>query len=257
MVERRPPGFNVDLDFADSKEVMSIPRRHRLAAVGLWTLCGTWSAKKLQDGYVSAEVLKMYGATRPVVESLIASTLWKPADAGAVWFTNWPRWQRTRDEVASYRQSEAARKKAARDAAKNTATSGEGETSARTSAGRPQDVRAEAGDPSTKTENRELREVKLGGEVTSVGAGVDEPPPRTCPRHPDGTEIPCGACANARRKHDDWQNSRSLAAVNDRQAELDARKNCPDCDDAGWTLDSDETIGLVRCHHDAYRSNHA
>ncbi len=39
MAERRPPGFNVDLGFYDSDEVLSIPRKIRAAAIGVWTLC--------------------------------------------------------------------------------------------------------------------------------------------------------------------------------------------------------------------------
>ena len=45
------PHFFVDDAFSDSKEVLAIPARYRLASVGLWTLCGSWSASKLTDGY--------------------------------------------------------------------------------------------------------------------------------------------------------------------------------------------------------------
>jgi hypothetical protein len=39
------PWFYVDDGFSDSKPVLNMPDRHRLAACGLWVLAGSWSAK--------------------------------------------------------------------------------------------------------------------------------------------------------------------------------------------------------------------
>lgn len=114
------PYFFVDDGFSDSKEVLSIPARHRLAAVGLWTLCGAWSAGKLTNGEVPDEILKRFVKRPGVVDALIESTLWERTENG-IRFTNWAKWQRTREQVISYRQWEADRKRAQR----KRATSGQ------------------------------------------------------------------------------------------------------------------------------------
>ena len=46
--------FKVDDNLMSSDKVLSIPRRdgRRMAALGLWTAAGSWSAKKERDGYV-------------------------------------------------------------------------------------------------------------------------------------------------------------------------------------------------------------
>lgn len=118
MAERRPPGFNVDLGFYDSDEVLSIPRKIRAAAIGVWTLCGSYSANKLTDGYVSAEALRDRGCTPAIRKAVIASTLWEDVGDGAIRFVKWPKWQRTAAEIKAYRDAEAERKRKAREAKK-------------------------------------------------------------------------------------------------------------------------------------------
>lgn len=162
MAERRPPGFNVDLGFYDSDEVLSIPRKIRAAAIGIWTLAGSFSANKLGDGYVSAEALRTLGCTPAIRAALMATTkadgttspLWIDADLGAIRFTRWSKWQRTSTEVKAYRETEAERKRKAREAAKAAAASNDAETSGRTAAGQSPPVRPEDGDPKTKTETK-------------------------------------------------------------------------------------------------------
>lgn len=156
MAERRPPGFNVDLGFYDSQEVLSIPRKMRAAAIGVWTLCGCYSANKLNDGYVSAEMLKQLGCTPAIRAALMATKpepLWVDGDdVGGIQFTRWAKWQRTCEEVKTYRAADAERKRRARDAKRNPPTSHDEETSGRTSAGPSSNVRADSGDPKTETE---------------------------------------------------------------------------------------------------------
>lgn len=187
MADRRPPGFNVPLGFYDGPEVKSIPRRIRAAAVGVWTLCGCFSANKLQDGYVGPETLKELGCTDAIRAALKETKgpdgepdpLWIDARDGGIQFTKWSKYQRSRAEVKAYRDAEAERKRNARKAnvratnthshaevnpiantnserkngednpAVNAPTSDDVEMSGRTSAGHPPDHR----DPKTKTEN--------------------------------------------------------------------------------------------------------
>lgn len=165
MAERRPPGFNVDIGFYDSAEVLSIPRKLRAAAIGVWTLCGSYSANKLSDGAVPAEKLKEFGCTPAIRAALMSTTpepLWvEGPHPGAIQFTRWTKWQRTCAEVKAYREAEAERKRNARNAKRNATTSRNGETSARTSEGHPPDVRPESRDPKTETET----ETKNSGYV--------------------------------------------------------------------------------------------
>lgn len=184
MAERTPPGFIIPLEFYDGPEVKSIPRRVRAAAIGVWALCGNYSATKLTDGFIDAETLRQFGCTPAVRGALQAtvnaegdvSPLWVDARDGGVQFTNWPKWQRTRAEVRAYRYSEAERKRRARNShatrnanadnnnsakeAHETSGNGDGkpptssdtEMSARTTAGQPPDIQAESSETKTKTE---------------------------------------------------------------------------------------------------------
>ncbi|WP_230870823.1 hypothetical protein [Mycobacterium canetti] len=249
MADRRPPGFNVDLGFYSCAEVLSIPRKIRAAAVGVWTLCGSFAAHQLSDGYVSAEALKQLGCTPAIRAALMAtknatgksSPLWLDAGAGAILITNWAKWQRTAAEIKGYREAESDRKRRAREAKKpaekkgvdadvnNTSgvlhavvddtcatrkrhmhtdindthaphnattapvTSCDTEMSARTSAGRPADVRAEHRDPKTETET----ETEVHTPVTLVEGGPGGDPPtavagRPAPADKRGTRIPDG-----------------------------------------------------------------
>lgn len=118
MSDRRPPGFNVDLGFYDSQEVLSIPRKIRAAAVGVWTLAGAYSASKLTDGVVPDEKLRELGCTPAIRAALMATEpepLWEDI-GGAVRFTRWAKWQRTNAEVKAYREADAERKRRARAA---------------------------------------------------------------------------------------------------------------------------------------------
>jgi hypothetical protein len=113
------PHFFVDDGFSDSKEVLAIPARHRLAAVGLWTLCGSWSANKLTDGFIPDEALRRLGA-RPILINALTDIagLWERVPGG-IRFANWAKWQRTRDSVKAYRAAQAEKKRKQREAAQN------------------------------------------------------------------------------------------------------------------------------------------
>jgi hypothetical protein len=197
VAERRPPGFNVDLGFYDSLEVLSIPRRHRAAAVGIWTLCGAYSASKLTDGHVSAEKLKELGCTDAIRDALMATKpdpLWVPGEhVGAIQFTRWTKWQRTCAEVKGYRESEAERKRTAREAARKAATSNNDETSARTDDGQPPDVRPEDRDPKSESESESKKKSLL--TLVEGGPGGD-------PKLPVAAKA---ASAQGRRLPNDWR----------------------------------------------------
>lgn len=274
MAVRRPAGFSVPLGFYDGPEVKSIPRRIRAAAVGVWTLCGAFSANKLQDGYVGPETLRELGCTDAIRAALMSTKgpdgeidpLWEAARDGGIQFTKWGKYQRSRDEVRAWRQSEADRKRAEREAKKganNGSTTGgrtyvsttcsstnvepnvdviydediasewrlsceDSKMSGRTSAGHQPDLC----DPRTETKTKSFSLVDLGGGVTSVGQAV-------CPRHPNGNpnDEDCRGCGEVRRSAkayaaaaDELAAQRRNRAAAERQAAIDA---CDICDEHG------------------------
>lgn len=264
MAERRPPGFNVPLGFYDGPEVKSIPRRIRAAAVGVWTLCGTFSANKLQDGYVGPETLKELGCTAAIRAALMATLgpdgepdpLWIDARDGGVQFTKWVKYQRSRAEVKAYREAEAERKRIARQGkgstSPNAATSGNGKTSGRTSGGQNPDVRSDHRDPKTETETKtEISSlVTSSGGVTSADAG--ESPRPHCPKHEENFDGPCHACKK-RREWDETHESRVRADELDAKRRLrEIAASCPDCHGTGVIDEGENDAGYPvsrRCDH--------
>lgn len=173
MADRRPPGFNVDIGFYDSAEVLSIPRKIRAAAIGVWTLAGAYSANKLTDGVVPEEKLRELGCTPAIRAALMATTpepLWVTSNdhPNAIQFTRWPKWQRTSAEVKAYREADADRKRRAREAARNAVSSDNEEMSDRTESGRPQNIRSDSGNPRGRARARqtETKTETVTGYVT-------------------------------------------------------------------------------------------
>ena len=111
------PWFNVDDGFANSKPVLRIPRRYRCAAVGLWTLAGSWSAKELTDGFIPDEALEEFASTTAMAGMLVKAGLWTKVEDG--WqFEGWSKWQKTKEKVLAYREREAEKKRGQRSSPK-------------------------------------------------------------------------------------------------------------------------------------------
>jgi hypothetical protein len=108
--------FYVDDRFPSSEPVMMIPPELRLGAVGLWTLAGAWSSSFLKDGHVPAHVVTNYIGGEQAASALVEVKLWRRARSGSYQFLDWPRWQKTRAQVESYRATERERKANARRA---------------------------------------------------------------------------------------------------------------------------------------------
>ncbi|MGW2666084.1 hypothetical protein ACWCW7_34455 [Nocardia tengchongensis] len=101
----------------------------------------------------------------------------------------------------------------------------------------------------------------LGGPVTGVrhqGADLEanDPPPRSCPEHPNGTTEPCAACGIFRRAREAHDSEAKRLAAEQRAAERDAESevrrlaivNCSMCDSDGQIIrDGDEPL---LCDHD-------
>lgn len=169
------PWFKVDDDFHDHPKA----RKAGPMAVGVWTLCGGWSADNLTDGYVPAQVAKEKGGHnwRRAAERLVAVGLWyavdgppeslmqrRDEDAAEIWerrgrdaretlshrdwgvgyqFHDWHRYQPTRDDWVSKREADAARQRASR-ARRKAARHGVTPTNGRSINGNTRDRRGEA-----------------------------------------------------------------------------------------------------------------
>lgn len=68
--------FKVDDATPTDPRVLKIPRRERLACMGLWTLAGAWSSKHLTDGRIPAYMLEELGADMSHGTTLVTVGLW-------------------------------------------------------------------------------------------------------------------------------------------------------------------------------------
>jgi len=115
--------FRADDRFHASEPVKKIPAELRLAAIGLWTLTGTWSSQFLKDGDVPAHIVLDFGASIELANELVKCGLWKKRRGGFV-FRDWEKWQPTRDKVEQKREEQTARVAAWR--AKRAGNTGDG-----------------------------------------------------------------------------------------------------------------------------------
>lgn len=114
--------FKVDDGFASSPKVLSIRRRDRLAAIGLWTIAGSWAAKHLTDGFVPDYMIEEFGAEVSHGDTLVDAGLWSRIESGFV-FHDWSDYQPKRIDVLAHRERERLRKEAFR--AKKAGNTGE------------------------------------------------------------------------------------------------------------------------------------
>lgn len=109
--------FKVDDSFYRSKKVRKLGR-DRVPCVGLWTLCGDWSADNLTDGFVPWEIVEDWDEEHRWAERLIEAGLWsKDSDDGetGVRFHDWHEWQPTRSQVMAERRYNARKSALYRD----------------------------------------------------------------------------------------------------------------------------------------------
>ena len=117
------PWFYVDDGFSDSKPVLNMPDRHRLAACGLWVLAGSWSAKEELDGFVPDSKLRQLGVRPTILAALteegpMSAPLCERTSRG-IQFNSWQKWQKTREELNEKRREDAERQRAWREANPN------------------------------------------------------------------------------------------------------------------------------------------
>lgn len=106
--------FRVDDQFYLSRKVLSIPRRWRNAAVGLWSRAGSWTSKEELDGFVPDFMPEQFDdADGRLSGLLVASGLWLQVDGGFQ-FANFTEYQMTRVDHERLREQNRQRKRAQR-----------------------------------------------------------------------------------------------------------------------------------------------
>jgi hypothetical protein len=95
--------FLVDDNFNSHPKVMSIPRRDRIAAGGLWLFAGVWCRRHLTDGFVPKYMLSEFGAKPSTASTLCEAKLWTVV-ADGYQFVDWAQWQDTKEDVQTKRE---------------------------------------------------------------------------------------------------------------------------------------------------------
>lgn len=111
-IEREVAWFKVDDNLFASRKIIAVPRRIRSEALGVWLLCGTWSAHERTDGYVPAHVMEEFGCTVEIYQALIEAGLWVP-DGDDIRFHDWSDYQPTREQLESKTAEISAKRSAA------------------------------------------------------------------------------------------------------------------------------------------------
>lgn len=94
--------FKVDDGLHASRKFLSIPKRVRFAAVGAWTIAGSWCADQLTDGQVPEYMLEAWGVPPSAPAALVDAGLWERTSAGYV-FCNWLEYQPRKADVDAER----------------------------------------------------------------------------------------------------------------------------------------------------------
>src|SRR4249919_3948895 len=100
--------FNVDDNFHDHPKA----RRAGLDAIGLWVLCGSFSAQYLTEGFVPEWKVDGYRNGRKLAAKLVACELWFPAvkDEEPGWrFHQWDERNRSKAQVEADRAANRER----------------------------------------------------------------------------------------------------------------------------------------------------
>lgn len=106
--------FKVDDTFSDHPKVDELS----LAAVGLWTLAGSWSARNLTDGRVTRARVAKFGGTSSEVTELVDAGLWT-VDGDGWKFHEWEEYQPTKAETETKRREARERMRKVREKRSN------------------------------------------------------------------------------------------------------------------------------------------
>lgn len=109
--------FKVDDGFHGHPKVVELST----SAVGVWTLCGSWSAKYLTDGSVNLKTIVRLGGSESDAVELVQSGLWSLTDSGYQ-FKDWDKYQPLKATVEAEREAAQERMRAIRAKRKGTSS---------------------------------------------------------------------------------------------------------------------------------------
>jgi hypothetical protein len=156
--------FRMDDSFPSHPKVLGIPRRDRLAAVGLWTLAGGWCARQLTDGYLATHMVDEIGGSSRLASTLVKVGLWEAVEGGFQ-FHDWNDYNPTREEVEADRSAARERMKRIR--------------SGRSSGGSSPEVR-----PNNKRSSEEVRDPRPDPSRPVVPDGTTKAAPKRATQIP-------------------------------------------------------------------------
>lgn len=108
------PWFKVD----DGMHSHPKPRRAGLAAVGLWSVAGSWSSQHAQEGFVPDWFVASWPQGRRNAERLVEAGLWMPGDREGEtgwWFHDWHDFQPSKAEIERDREANRQRQRKFRE----------------------------------------------------------------------------------------------------------------------------------------------
>lgn len=106
--------FKVDDQFHASHKLLSIPKRYRFQAAGLWTIAGSWVASQETDGFVPNYMLDVWQATSKCIDALVAADLWVKSQGGYT-FSSWLNYNPSKADTDAKREASKLRMRALRE----------------------------------------------------------------------------------------------------------------------------------------------
>lgn len=184
------PWFKVDDGFHGHPKVVELS----LAAVGIWTLSGSWCAKYLTDGVITLRAIQRMGGDEALALELVERGLWIAVDNGFM-FKDWADYQPLKVAVEAERTAARDRMTAVRAQKKGV----------RANTSRTDDERSEEQTSNFEGTSADVLIAPSQSQSLSRGdasADAHPAPSRYCMKHPNGTDDACRACGDARRNFD-------------------------------------------------------
>lgn len=100
--------FKIDDGLHSSRKFLSIPRRYRFAAIGVWTVAGSWCADQLTDGIVPDYMLAEWNVPPAAPAALVEAGLWERTHDGYE-FHKWHEYQPRKEDVDAERAASRER----------------------------------------------------------------------------------------------------------------------------------------------------
>lgn len=120
------PWMKLDDKFHASDKLLSIPKRYRFQAAGLWAVAGSWVAGQETDGFVPDYMIQEWGPTKKTIECLVDSGLWERVRGGFA-FNSWLEYNPSKEDTARKRAASKERMRATRERRKSESAGSEGD----------------------------------------------------------------------------------------------------------------------------------